>query len=171
MFAFQEKQLALSDLKPWAYLIDKGIVLNKNGSLTTGFVYRGEDIANLTEQQSIDISLIVNQALKMFDTGYVLHADLIRRSANLDLSKNINYFNNDVASLIEQERIQQFSSKHYYNSDYVITITYLPSISQKNRFAEKFFDEEDNSEYVTSIDLILQNFKSKLDEFENLMSS
>ncbi len=170
MFAFKEKQLALSDLKPWAYLVDSGVVLNKNGSLTAGFSYKGEDIANLTEQERSNIALIINQALKMFDAGYMLHSDLIRSSAVLNLKDNKNHFNNNVSFLLEQERINQFNNNHYYNSEYVITITYIPNITQKNRFAEKFFDDE-TDEITTSLDLIIQNFKTKLDEFENLLTS
>ncbi|MFM2344004.1 MAG: hypothetical protein RLZZ210_613 [Pseudomonadota bacterium] len=174
MFAFkkinnQEKQLALSDIKPWAYLVDDGIILNKNGAIIAGFAYRGEDLANITQDTNNHITLTINQALKMFDNGYILNADLIRTKHNINFD-NANYFNNLVSHAIEQERINQFKNNDYYTSEYIITITYLPDVSSKNRFTEKFFDE-DNQEYTSSLDYILDNFKNKISEFENLMSS
>lgn len=167
---FQETQLSLADLKPWAYLVDNGIILNKNGSITAGFSYKGEDLANLTEQIRSNIAITINQALKMLDSGYILTADLLRSKVEIDLHNQTNYFNNKAAQLIEQERIQQFNNSMYFQSEYIITITYLPNINTKKRFADKFFDE-DNQQYTTSLDYLLENFKNKITEFESLISS
>ena len=173
MFSFKkinlEHQLSLADLKPWAYLVDDGIILNKNGSITAGFIYRGEDLANITQEVNNRITLTINQALKMFDNGYIINSDLIRTKHTINFNYQ-NYFNNKAAQLIEQERVNQFLDNNYYNSEYIITITYLPNITSKNRFTEKFFDE-DTEEYTSSLDYIIENFKNKITEFENLMSS
>lgn len=170
MFAFNEKQLSLSDLKPWAYLVDNGIIINKNGSISAGFSYLGQDISNITSEERTNIATLLNQALKMFGNGYMIHSDLIRKSTNLTAQTTPNYFNNKLAQQIDDERIKQFSNDSCFTSKYVIVITYIPTITQKNKFAEKFFTT-DSVEENTSIDLIIQNFKLKLNEFENLVSS
>jgi type IV secretion system protein TrbE len=166
----KKRTLALSDLKPWAYLIDSGVVLNKNGSLTAGFSYRGEDLANLTSYDRINIAETLNQALMLFDSGYVVNIDLMRSIESVEKHSN-NYFKNEVAQLIEQERCNSFIDNHYYGSEYIITVTFMPNINQKSRFAEKFFEEKEATEFESSIEYILQTFKTKINEFESLVSS
>ena len=170
MFAFNEKQLALSDLKPWSYLIDNGIIVNKNGSICAGFTYFGQDIDNLTEEARTNIATLLNQAFKMFGNGYMIHSDVIRKSTSLINHTNSNYFNNEVAIKIDEERIKHFSNDSCFISKYIIVITYFPTITQKNKFAEKFFTNY-HVEQNSSLDFIIRNFKLKLNEFENLVSN
>jgi type IV secretion system protein TrbE len=166
----KKPMLALSDLKPWAYLLESGIILNKNGSLTAGFTYRGEDLANLTSNDRDNIAHTINQALMMFDDGYIINTDLIRSIQTIQEYSN-NHFNNEVAKEIDNERVNNFIDTSYYTSDYVITITFIANISQKSRFAEKFFEEQEDKEFESSLAYILQVFKAKLSEFESLIGN
>ncbi len=168
MFAFNEKQLALPDIKPWAYLVDNGIVLNKNGSLSAGFSYVAQDMANLTQDEQDHVISLVNQALKAFGDGYMIHSDVIRNESAA-IETHLNYFNNHVAAKIDEERSNYFKHNTCFSSKYRIVITYMPTITQKNKLADKFFNT-DNTVEEMSLELVLKSFINKLSEFEQLLS-
>ncbi|MCR2830837.1 transporter, partial [Acidithiobacillus ferrooxidans] len=74
---FRNKAYGLPDLLPWAALVDNGVVLNKNGSLTAGFYYTGPDLDSATNAELASMSNRINTALSLGD-GWVLNCDAIR---------------------------------------------------------------------------------------------
>jgi type IV secretion system protein TrbE len=62
----------LADHLPWAALVDRGIVLNKDGSFQRSFAFRGPDLESATEAELIGISARANNLLKRFGGGWAL---------------------------------------------------------------------------------------------------
>src|SRR2546430_10382107 len=71
----------LADLVNWAFLVDDGVVLQKDGSLLAGWRYHGPDLAAATPEELDASSRHVNDALLPFTDAWMFHVDAIRRPA------------------------------------------------------------------------------------------
>src|SRR3979490_3151416 len=71
----------LADLLNWAFLVDDGVVLQKDGSLLAGWRYHGPDLAAATPEELDALSRHVNDALLPFTDDWMFHVDAIRRPA------------------------------------------------------------------------------------------
>lgn len=54
---------SFSDLLNYASMIDDGVMLNKDGSLTAAWYYRGQDLATVSAAERNSISAKINAAL------------------------------------------------------------------------------------------------------------
>lgn len=77
----RRRPAALADHLPWAALVAPGVVLNKDGSFTTGFRFRGPDLESSTEDELMAVRARLNNALKRLGTGWCLHMEARRREA------------------------------------------------------------------------------------------
>jgi type IV secretion system protein TrbE len=48
---FSRRAQSVQDLMLWAALVASGVVLNKDGSLTTGWTYQGPDLNSATAEE------------------------------------------------------------------------------------------------------------------------
>src|SRR5947209_13928360 len=71
----------LADLVSWAFMVDDGVVLQKDGSLLAGWRYHGPDLAAATPEELDALSRHVNDALLPFTDDWMFHVDAIRRPA------------------------------------------------------------------------------------------
>jgi type IV secretion system protein VirB4 len=61
---FRHKATKLTDLIPWAYFIDDGLVLNKDGSFQKSFRFRGPDRESATDNDLMAFRAQLNNALR-----------------------------------------------------------------------------------------------------------
>src|ERR1700694_2597718 len=73
----------LADLLNWAFMVDDGVILQKDGSLLAGWRYRGPDVSAATPHELNGLSRHLNDALLGFGDDWMFHADAIRRAAAL----------------------------------------------------------------------------------------
>ena len=59
---YRTKTKGLPDLLPYAALVEPGVILNKDGSFTAGWVIRGQDTASSTEKDLSTVSSRFNTA-------------------------------------------------------------------------------------------------------------
>ncbi|GAC1648714.1 MAG: conjugal transfer protein TrbE [Gemmatimonadaceae bacterium] len=71
----------LADLLNWGFMVGDGVVLQKDGSLLTGWRFRGPDVSAATAEELRALSTHVNDALLPFTDVWMFHADAIRRYA------------------------------------------------------------------------------------------
>ena len=71
----------LADLVNWGFLVDDGVVLQKDGSLLAGWRYRGPDPSAATPEELDALARHVNDALLPFTDDWMFHVDAIRRPA------------------------------------------------------------------------------------------
>ena len=67
----------LCDALPWALICEpgeKGIIVNKDGSLQRTFQFRGADLDSSTRSELIVVSARLNNVLKRLGTGWVCTA-------------------------------------------------------------------------------------------------
>src|SRR5579871_1134603 len=101
---FRDKIKGLPDLLNFAAVIEDGIILNKDGSLMTGFFYRGDDVGSSTYNERNVISAKLNAALARFGSGWMTHHDAIRTQAREYPSKEESFFPDPISQLIDDER-------------------------------------------------------------------
>ncbi len=91
----------LADLVNWGFLVDDGVVLQKDGSLVAGWRYRGPDPSAATLEELDALSRHVNDALLPYTDSWMFHVDAIRRPA---IAYAPSTFPDAVTQLIDDER-------------------------------------------------------------------
>src|SRR2546427_927966 len=91
----------LADLVNWAFLVEDGVVLQKDGSLLAGWRYHGPDLSAATPEELDALSHHVNDALLPFTDDWMFHVDAIRRLAGAYAPSR---FLDPVTQLVDDER-------------------------------------------------------------------
>src|SRR5207244_12280006 len=90
-----------ADLVNWAFMVDDGVVLQKDGSLLAGWRYHGPDLSAATPEELHALSWHVNDALVPCTDAWMFHLDAIRRPA---VAYTPSRFPDPVTQLIDDER-------------------------------------------------------------------
>lgn len=131
---FRQNVKGLSDLLPYAVLIEEGIILQKDGSFLAAFEYTGRDTDSATDEELEYLVLQVNNAIKNLGAGYCLHIDAIRSFKQAYPGKELGFFPDKVTRLIDDERRDFFGSDVCFQTRNVLSVTYKPNayIGEKN---------------------------------------
>ena len=113
----------LSDHLPWALLLERGLVLNKDGSFQTTIRFRGPDVESSTAHELMAHRARINNALRRFASGWCMHIDATRRPARIHPPSA---FSNLIAQQVEDERQEALTAFPGYDSIYHLTLTFLP---------------------------------------------
>jgi type IV secretion system protein VirB4 len=169
---YRSKAMGLPDLLNYGFIIDEGIYLNKDGSVSSGFYYRSPDINSSTPSQRNHIASKMNTLLSRFESGWVIHVDAIRKPIVDYPLVSENHFTDSVNRLIDAERRTFFEEKgNHYESLFSIVLTYTPPNRAKSKIADLMFDDG-TEDYKTDLSSkMLKTFKTKLAEFETLASN
>lgn len=169
---YRDPSPGLSELLNAAAVIDDGIVLNKDGSLTAGWYYKGNDTASATDDELNNCSARVNAALARLGTGWTSHHDAIRVPSLAYPAPSASAFPDPVTNLIDAERRAQFEAEGaHFESRYALTLTYLPPLRQKSKIADMMFEEQKGQKKVSLADRTLTYFKTVLAEVEDALRS
>lgn len=154
-------------LLPFA-LIEDGILLQQDGSLLAGWSYRGPDMHSATHAEMHALTTRLNSILRL-GSGWMLNADLIRSRAPGYPEQGA--FPHTVTRVIDDERRQQFMDEGaHYESDYFLTLTYLPPIEAEERIKGWMFEGRDGRGSSVARQ-VLERFKSRVEMFENVFSA
>lgn len=161
------------DLLKYASKVEEDVLLCKDGSLMMSWRYRAEDVTNLPDKIADLQAFRVNQVFSGFGNGWMLHVDAVRRPSPAYSDKAYSFFPDAVSQAVDEERRQLFETiGALYETEFVLTLTYLPPVLQEQKFIELMFDDENkgktNAEYGQSI---LAQFKQTCANFEARMQS
>lgn len=158
----------LADLLiPYA-LIEDGILLQQDGSLLAGWSYRGPDMHSATHAEMHALTMRLNSILRL-GSGWMLNADLIRSRAPGYPERGA--FPQTVTRVIDAERRQQFMDEGaHYESDYFLTLTYLPPIETEEKIKGWMFEGRQDRDSTAALQ-VLERFKSRVEMFENVFSA
>ena len=127
----------LADALNWGFLVAGGVVLQKDGSLLAGWRYRGPDATASTPNELGVLSRHVSDALLPYGDGWMFHADAIRRPANAYAPSGA--FPDAVTALLDEERRRAYEGgQAFFETDYVLTCTFLPSPELYGRLGSLF---------------------------------
>jgi len=156
----------LADLLLPHALIDDGILLQQDGSLLTGWTYRGPDMMSADPAEMDALSARFNSVLRL-GSGWMLQCDAIRSRAPGYPEQGA--FPDDVTRVIDDERRQQFMQEGaHYESEYFLTLTYLPPLEAEERMKGWMFEGGRPRSVNRTAELILDRFSNRVDVFENV---
>src|SRR5260370_4329535 len=152
-------------LLPYA-LIEDGILLQQDGSLLAGWSYRGPDMMSAAAAEMDALSARLNHVLRL-GSGWMMQCDAIR-------SRALGYpergaFPDPVTRVIDDERRQQFMEEGaHFESEYFLTLTYLPPPEIEERAKGWIFEGRGASSSEKTAAQHLDRFRLKVDMFENV---
>lgn len=131
------------DLLIYASVVDDGIIVGKDGSLMTAWIYQGSDAASSTEEERGHVSLQINNALSRLGSGWMIHIDSVRKAAEGYPDAGLSHFPDPVSAAIDSERRRTFENKGtLYENYFVLTATYLPPMLAERQFVDLMFDDD-----------------------------
>ena len=71
----------VADLLNWAFMVDDGVILQKDGALLSAFSYHGPDVTAATDAEREAVSRTFNDALLAYGDDWCWHLDAVRRPA------------------------------------------------------------------------------------------
>jgi type IV secretion system protein VirB4 len=114
----------LADHLPWAALVARGVVLNKDGSFQRSFRFRGPDLESATEAELVSTSARVNNVLRRFGSGWALFFNAERVEA---IGYPESEFPDAASWLVDKERQAAFEGERdHFESRYHLTLTWMP---------------------------------------------
>lgn len=165
---FRTKLKGYPDLLVYAALIEDGVMLNKDGALMAGWVYRGNDLDSASSYELESLSERVNAALKRRGSGWMMHADAIRTQARGYASESA--FPDRTSALIDQERRAQYEAEGaHYESRYVLIVTYLPPVDQEDKITDLLIEGDKIEE--NSAERAMRTFTAVLQDIEDNLAS
>lgn len=170
---YRSKEEGFVDLLNYASEIEPGIILNKNGSLMSSFIYKGADNASSTTSQRNNVAAKINQALYKLGSGWMIHVDAVRRPANKYSSKSDSHFTDKLTAAIDEERRQFFNGLgEMYEGYFILTVTYLPPILAQQKFVEMMFDDDEReSNNKIHGKAVIENFKRECNNIQSSLSA
>jgi type IV secretion system protein TrbE len=152
-------------LLPYA-LIDDGVLLQQDGSLLAGWSYRGPDMMSAAAAEMDALSARLNHVLRL-GSGWMVQCDAIRSRAPGYPEHGA--FPDPVTRVIDDERRQQFMDEGaHFESEYFLTLTYLPPLEVEERAKGWFFEGRGAYSSQKTATQHLDNFRLKVDMFENV---
>ena len=152
-------------LLPYA-LIDDGILLQQDGSLLAGWSYRGPDMMSAAASEMDALSARLNHVLRL-GSGWMVQCDAIRSCAPGYPEQGA--FSDPVTRVIDDERRQQFMDEGaHFESEYFLTLTYLPPPEMEERAKGWLFEGRGAHSGNKTAAQHLDRFRQKVDMFENV---
>ena len=121
---YRRRSQNLADFLPWAALVAKGVVLNKDGSFQRTARFRGPDLDSATPAELVAITGRLNNALRRLGSGWAIFVEAQREPYN---SYPESAFPDAASRLVDAERRAQFEEEGaHFESRYFLTLLFLP---------------------------------------------
>ncbi len=160
----------LSDHLPWVALVAPGVMLNKDGSLSTTVLFRGPDVDSATPEELMAHRARLNNAFRRLGSGWCLHIENMRRRAMDPVDRPMS---NPIAQRIEDERQAALRSTPAFESTQYITFTWLPPADSVRRATDLLMsDPERTHDRGTSFyHEQLDHFRHQVDQIVNMLTA
>ena len=135
---YRHRTNRLADFLPWAALVGKGAVLNKDGSFLRTALFRGPDLDSAVPAELIGAASRLNNALRRLGSGWAVFVEAQRQPAN---GYPESTFPDAASALVDAERKAAFEEESvHFESSTFLTFLYLPPAEDVAR-AERFLYE------------------------------
>ena len=159
----------LGDLLGWAFLIDEGIILMKDGAFLTGLRVRGRDLDSATAAEVNQAARVTNHVLSLLGEGYAFEVNLHRRETRDYPALERNHYPTRPLWALEHERQGQYHSQgEHFTTDNVVLITYVPPKETAQKW-ERLVIEGAGERLDWRH--ILHRFKNTIAEVESLLAT
>jgi type IV secretion system protein TrbE len=121
---YRRRSQSLADFLPWAALVERGVILNKDGSFQRTARFRGPDLDSATASELVGITSRLNNALRRLGSGWAIFVEAQRAPAN---HYPDSVFPDRASTLVDAERRAQFEEEGaHFESRYFLTLVWLP---------------------------------------------
>jgi type IV secretion system protein TrbE len=121
---YRRRSQCLADFLPWAALVARGVVLNKDGSFQRTARFRGPDLDSATPAELVATTARLNNALRRLGSGWAIFIEAQRVPANRYPESR---FPDAASGLVDAERRAQFEEEGaHFDSRYFLTLLWLP---------------------------------------------
>jgi type IV secretion/conjugal transfer VirB4 family ATPase len=166
---FRDTAKGVADLLPWAALIDDGIVHGKDGSLLSGWFFRGPDIASMTAEERNHLTARINAALARLGSGFATWTDAVRLPTAGYSAPEDSHFPDAVTRMIDGERRRGFLAEGvHFESEYALLVMWTPPLRRKQKLAELIYDDDGQTDADPASRLLAQ-FKRSLAGLEDML--
>jgi type IV secretion/conjugal transfer VirB4 family ATPase len=163
---YRRSNAQLSDYLPWAALVDRGIVLNKDGSLQRSARFRGPDLDSAVPAELVAVAGRLNNALRRLGSGWAVFVEAVRHASHL---YPVSQFPDPASALIEAERRAQFQAQGaHFESNYFLTFVFLPPSEDAAR-AERWLYEGRSQVKGSDAHELLRGFVDRTDRILQLL--
>jgi type IV secretion system protein TrbE len=163
----------LADILNYASVVDDGVIVCKNGAFMAAWTYKGSDTASSTEREQETASYHLNKALAVLGSGWMIHADAVRKPAPKYSPPEMSHFPDPVSAAIDEERRRFFEGMDtMYEGQFILTVTWFPPVLAERKFTELMFDDD-----LTELDGpsmtadLIERFKRECRNIEGRLSS
>jgi|UPI00056D9929 type IV secretion system protein TrbE len=160
------------DLLQYAAMVDEGIILNKNGSLLSGFFFHGPDMGSSTETELLAVSSQLNAALVKLGGGWMYHIDSIRIPSKAYISRDACHFPDPVTNFIDEERRKKHDTEgaHYENA-YAILFTYKPAPDVEEKLTDFFVEDDTKRNDKIDLTRLVNLYSASLNDMAGSLSA
>ena len=118
----------LGDLLGWAFLVDEGIILMKDGSFLSGIEIYPPDLEVESAAEANSVTDTVHDMLMLLGEGYGIEVNIHRRYRQVYPLEGDHDFPTASLRDMENERKSQFERiGNHYSMHYTLFVTYTPS--------------------------------------------
>lgn len=169
----RSKAAGFADLLNYAAVVDDGVIVGKNGSFLSAWLYRGDDNASSTNEQREMVSFRINQALAGLGNGWMVHVDAVRRPAPTYAPRGLSHFPDPVSAAIDEERRRLFEGLGtMYEGYFVLSVTWFPPVLAQRKFVELMFDDDAVApDHTARTKGLIEQFKRESRNIEGRLSS
>jgi type IV secretion system protein VirB4 len=140
---YRRHSQSLADFLPWAVLVAKGVVLNKDGSFQRSAHFRGPDLDSSTPAELVAITSRLNNALRRLGSGWAVFIEAQRVPA---YGYPLSQFPDPVSALVDAERRAQFEEEGaHFESRYFLTLLWLPPADDEARAESWLYENRAHS--------------------------
>lgn len=172
----------LSDFLPWAALVGRGVILNKDGSFQRTAQFRGPDLESAVPAELIAVAGRINNALRRLGSGWAIFVEGQRSPTT---AYPVSLFPDPASALVEAERKAAFEGEsdgdpqgqntmaanaEHFESRYFLTFLYLPPAEETAR-AERYLYEGRDQRTGANAHELLAGFVDRTDRTLQLIES
>ncbi|WP_342739986.1 conjugal transfer protein TrbE [Bradyrhizobium sp. B117] len=128
---YRSRPHSLADFLPWAALVEKGVVLNKDGAFQRTARFRGPDLDSATPAELVGVTARLNNALRRLGSGWAVFVEAQRIAAQ---TYPHNTFPDAASALVDLERRDAFEEAGaHFESRYFLTFVWIPPAEDASR--------------------------------------
>ena len=170
---YRTRNSRFADYLPWAALVGKGVVLNKDGSFQRTARFRGPDLDSAVPAELVAVTGRLNNAFRRLGSGWALFVEAQRHAANHYPNST---FPDAASALVDAERKASFEeASAHFEASFFLTFTYLPPAEEAARAERWLFEgretnglnpQEVLTGFIDRTDRILQLIEAFMPECE-----
>ena len=121
---YRSRAKRLADYLPWAALVGRGVILNKDGSFQRSARFRGPDLDSAVPAELVAVAGRLNNAFRRLGSGWAIFVEAERHACDHYPDSR---FPDAASALVDAERKADFEEAgSHFESSYFLTFTYLP---------------------------------------------